>query len=221
LNFSKGDNKITNLSKAYRLEVGTGWDVPPGVLHAPGTLCTYEPQEASDVFAMFQSLTGDLLVSEDLLWKGAPAEKQGDFDFLVEIIDWDLNIDSNFKSNHFMQPLPVMDIEKMEGEGYIEQWICYKSSAFSAKELTVFPGKTVTILDKAAYGLVMLQGYGTLNNLKIETPTVISYGQLTNDEFFVSEAIAKEGVVIKNQSATEPIVMLKHFGPNNPDLSIS
>jgi len=43
--FEKGDNKITNLSAAYRLEVGTGWDVPPGVLHAPGSLCTYEPQK--------------------------------------------------------------------------------------------------------------------------------------------------------------------------------
>ncbi|MCF7708490.1 MAG: hypothetical protein K9N52_06290, partial [Verrucomicrobia bacterium] len=41
--FTKGDNKITALSRAYRLQVGTGWDVPPGVLHAPGSLCTYEP----------------------------------------------------------------------------------------------------------------------------------------------------------------------------------
>jgi mannose-6-phosphate isomerase class I len=57
-NFSKGDNMITNLSTAHRLEPGTGWDVPAGVLHAPGSLCTYEPQKASDVFSMFQSLTG-------------------------------------------------------------------------------------------------------------------------------------------------------------------
>ena len=27
--FTKGDNKLTNISKAYRLEPGTGWDVPP------------------------------------------------------------------------------------------------------------------------------------------------------------------------------------------------
>ena len=30
VNFTKGDNKITNYSSAYRLEPGTGWDVPPG-----------------------------------------------------------------------------------------------------------------------------------------------------------------------------------------------
>ena len=56
--FNKGDNRITDLSVAYRLKPGTGWDVPAGTLHAPGSLCTYEPQKASDVFSMFQSLTG-------------------------------------------------------------------------------------------------------------------------------------------------------------------
>jgi hypothetical protein len=57
-----------------------------------------------------------------------------------------------------------------------------------------------------------------MNELKIETPTLIHYGQLTNDEFFVSESTAKEGIVIKNFSDLEPLVMLKHFGPENPDL---
>ncbi|GAJ13725.1 unnamed protein product, partial [marine sediment metagenome] len=69
VNFIKGDNKITNLSQAFRLEVGTGWDVPPGVLHAPGSLCTYEPQMASDVFAIYQSITGDTVMPKELLWK--------------------------------------------------------------------------------------------------------------------------------------------------------
>lgn len=65
--FKKGDNKITNISQAYKLQPGTGWDVPPGILHAPGSLCTYEPQKASDVYAMYQSLVGDAIVSEELL----------------------------------------------------------------------------------------------------------------------------------------------------------
>ena len=33
--FEKGDNRITELSRAYRIELGTGWFTPPGVLHAP------------------------------------------------------------------------------------------------------------------------------------------------------------------------------------------
>jgi hypothetical protein len=52
----------------------------------------------------------------------------------------------------------------------------------------------------------------------IETPALIRYGQLTNDEFFISENAAKDGVTISNASATDPIVILKHFGPGNPDM---
>ena len=54
-NWNKGDNGILFLSSAFRLEPGTGWQIDPGILHAPGSLVTYEPQVASDVFAMFQS----------------------------------------------------------------------------------------------------------------------------------------------------------------------
>ncbi|MCL1857234.1 MAG: hypothetical protein FWF84_06330, partial [Kiritimatiellaeota bacterium] len=43
-NWNKGDNGLLDLSQAYRLKPGTGWCVPPCVLHAPGSLCTYEPQ---------------------------------------------------------------------------------------------------------------------------------------------------------------------------------
>ncbi len=218
--FTKGDNKITNLSRAYRLEPGTGWDVPPGVLHAPGSLCTYEPQRASDVFAMYQSLTGDQIVPEELLWKDTPPEHVGDFDYLVSIVDWEINIDPNFASKHLMRPATVRDIDEMKAEGYIENWICYRSTAFSAKELTILPGRTATIHDSAAYGMIMMQGRGRMGAWDIETPTLIRFGQLTNDEFFVSEEAAKAGVTITNPSTCDPIVMLKHFGPNNPDLSI-
>ena len=219
-NFAKGDNKITNISKAYRLEPGTGWDVPPGILHAPGSLCTYEPQRASDVFAMFQSLTGDQIVPENLLWKDTPPERVGDVDYLLEVIDWDLNLDPDFAKHRLMRPMPVKPIEEMKAEGYINQWICYKSAAFSAKELTILPGRTVTIRDGAAYGMIMMQGHGKMGAWDIETPALIRFGQLTNDEFFVSEAAAKEGVKITNPSTTDPIVMLKHFGPDNPDLDL-
>jgi hypothetical protein len=38
------------------------------------------------------------------------------------------------------------------------------------------------------------------------------------DEFFITEDAARAGVVISNPSKTDPIVMLKHFGPGNPDM---
>jgi hypothetical protein len=220
VNFTGGDNRITNLSKAYRLQPGTGWNVPPGVLHAPGSLCTYEPQRASDVFAMYQSLTGDQIVPEELLWKDTPPEHKGDFDYLVEVLDWDKNVDPLFVEHNFMMPRPVRPLDEMTAEGYIENWICYRSADFSAKELTVLPGKTVTIRDGGAYGIIMMQGHGRMGVWAVETPTLIRFGQFTHDEFFVSESAARRGITIVNESTTDPLVMLKHFGPDNSDLKL-
>ena len=212
-NFHKGDNHLLDYSQAYKIELDTGWDVPPGVLHAPASLCTYEPQFASDVYAMYQSvLYGGQCVGEDLLWKNCPEEEKGNFDYLMDVIDWDLNVDPDFKKNRFMRP-----IVDTESDAHKEEWVCYKSKLASAKRLTVYPGKTVTVKDGAAYGMIMLQGHGKFGGLPIETPTLIRYGQLTYDEYFITAPAAGRGVTITNESASEPIVMLKHFA-ENPDL---
>ena len=60
------------LSKAYRLKPGTGWQIDAGILHAPGSLVTYEPQVNSDVFGMFQSMVEGRAVPWDLLVKDVP-----------------------------------------------------------------------------------------------------------------------------------------------------
>lgn len=221
-NFSKGDNKITGLSKAYRLLPGTGWDVPAGILHAPGSLCTYEPQRASDVFAMYQSVIMErMVVGTELLWKNCPADKVGNLDYLIEVLDWEANIDPHFAQHHFMEPKPVRPEAKPVDEGHCEKWICYRSPAYSAKELTVLPGRTVTVTDAAAYGLICVQGHGTFGRWPIESPALIRFGQLTSDEYFVSESAAHAGVRITNASTCDPLVILKHFGPENPDLQVT
>ena len=216
--FTGGDNNLLGLSRAYKLELDTGWDVPPGVLHAPGSLCTYEPQFASDVFAMYQSvLYGGQCVPVELLWKDCPEEEIGNFDYLVDIMDWELNVDPDFHKNRFMAPVPAKPVEEMKTQGYMEEWICYKCKEASAKRLTVFPGRTAVIRDSAPYGIICLQGHGKFGGWDLETPALIRFGQLTSDEFFVTERAAREGVEITNLSAHEDIVILKHFA-ENPDL---
>jgi hypothetical protein len=169
---------------------------------------------------MYENVTHDQVVPKELLWKDTPKDKAGNVDWLLDVIDWDLNVDPDFVKNRFMAPKPVKPKAEMEAQGYIENWIVYKSTAFSAKELTVLPGKTVTIKDAGAYGMIMMQGHGTMGVWDIETPTMIRFGQLTCDEYFVAEKAAKEGVTITNPSKADPIVMLKHFGPGNPDLTV-
>ena len=214
--FGKGDNHLLELSRAYKLAMDTGWDVPPGVLHAPASLCTYEPQFASDVFAMYQSvLYFDHAVPEELLWKNCPQDKIGDFDYLMEVIDWDLNVDPNFAANRFMKPIPV----EAEG-GHLDEWICYKSPVAGAKRLTVHPGQKATIREKVPYGLLCVQGFGRINGEELSSPTMIRFGQLTRDEYFVTESAAKDGVTFENMSTTEPLVVLRHFAehPDRPGL---
>jgi hypothetical protein len=83
-----------------------------------------------------------------------------DYDYLLSLLDWDANVDPHFKDNHFLEPRPTGDPAAQRAEGYQEKWIVYGSDAFSAKELTVLPGRTVAIRDAAAYGMVRagLQG---------------------------------------------------------------
>jgi hypothetical protein len=211
--WDQGDNGILDLSKAYRLRPGTGWDVPAGILHAPGSLLTYEPQRASDVFAMFQSLVWDAYTPRDFLVKDVPEERRQDLDYLVSLLDWELNVDPLFREHHYMPPRPLKPPEEMRAEGYEESAIVYKSEWFSAHELTVLPGRSAVVRDAGPYGAIVVQGKGKLGALDIESPAMIRFGQATRDEVFVTASAASEGVRLTNDSDTEPLVLLKHFGP--------
>ncbi|HVJ80868.1 MAG TPA: hypothetical protein VNC50_07330 [Planctomycetia bacterium] len=211
--WNTGDNGILDLSKAYRLTPGTGWLVPPCVLHAPGSLVTYEPQWGSDVFGMYQSMVEGRYVPWDLLVKDVPTDKHQDLDYLVEQLDWDANVNPNFKDSHFLAPIRA---EETSGDGYEDKWIVYGKVAgkqlFTAKELTVQPGKKCVIKDGGAYGLITMQGNGRIGKLKLHSPSMIRYGELTEDEAFVSAAAAAGGVTFEN-TGVEPLVTLRYFGP--------
>ena len=215
--WNQGDNGILYHSKAYRLKPGTGWQIDAGILHAPGSLVTYEPQVNSDVFGMFQSMVEGRAVSWDLLVKDVPPEYAHDLDYLIGMLDWDANVNPNFAATNLVMPLPVKDDSEMVDAGYRELWVTYGTRHYSAKELTVFPKRSVTISDSAAYGLILTQGYGKLGVFDVETPSLIRFGELTKDELFVTADAARQGVSITNRSETEPLVILKHFGPGNPD----
>lgn len=215
--WNRGDNGILNFARAYRLEPGTGWQVNPGILHAPGSLVTYEPQVNSDVFAMFQSEVDGRIVDWGLLTKDVKPEFSKDIDYLVSMLDWESNVNPEFARTNKTFPHPVKAIEAMEAEGYRELWVTYGTPHYSAKELTVLPKQSVIIRDSAAYGVILTQGHGSMGGQAVGTPSMIRFGQMTEDEVFVTAAAAKEGVRIENPSAFDPLVLLKHFGPGNPD----
>jgi len=210
--WSKGDNGILDLSKAYRLKRGTGWLIPPGVLHAPGSLCTYEPQWGSDVFGMFQSLVEGREVPWSLLVKDVPQEKHQDLDFIISQLDWEKNVDPSFKDSNYLEPL-VAD----QGDGWVDRWVVYGlvdgAQLFSSKELTIEPGKKCTLNDPGASGWITTQGKGRIGKLALQTPAMIRFGQQTEDEVFITHEAATAGVTIEN-TGSEPLVGLRYFGPD-------
>ena len=138
--------------------------------------------------------------------------KKRDVDYVISLMDWEKNIDPNYRKTYFRPPVLIHS----DGQ-YTEKWITYANEYIAAKELTVYPGQTVVIRDKAAYGCIFVQGHGSFGVYDAETPVMLRYGQASADEYFISEQAAREGVKITNNSKFDPIVILKHFGPNNPD----
>jgi hypothetical protein len=213
-NWNKGDNGILDLSRAYRLRRGTGWLIPPGVLHAPGSLCTYEPQWGSDVFGMFQNIVEGRYVPWSLLVKDVPKDKHNNLDFIIDQLDWEKNVDTHFKEHNYLEP--IVD-ERNSGSGYTDMWVVYGlvdgKQLFSAKELTVEPGAKCTIKDPGASGWITVQGKGRIGKLNLQTPALIRFGQETEDEVFISYEAATEGYTVEN-TGSEPLVGLRYFGPD-------
>src|SRR5438067_11842756 len=166
---------------------------------------------------MFQSEVDGRIVPWELMTKDVPKERHHDLDYLVDMLDWDANVNPEFAKSNRTLPCPVRPFVESEAGGYREQWVCYGTRYYAAKELTVLPTRTATIDDAAAYGLIVAQGHGTFGALSVSAPTMIRYGAMTEDELFVGDDAARAGVRIENRSETDPLVILKHFGPGNPD----
>ena len=213
LMYESGDNRVTELSRAYRIELGTGWYTPAGVIHAPGSVLTYEPQWNSDVNSVYENITAGEVYSYDFLVDNCPADKKRDIDYVISLLDWDKNVDPHYKKTFYRPPVT----SPQSDERHTEKWISYANEFFSASELTVQPGQSVTVKDGAAYGCIVIQGHGQFGSFATESAVMLRFGQMSGDEFFVSEDAAKEGVKIVNESQWEPLVILKHFGPNNPN----
>ena len=168
---------------------------------------------------MFQSLVEGREVPRAFLVKDIPPDKHSDLDFIVSELDWDANVDSNFKEHHYLEPVPVADTRT---EGYMDRWIVYGKingqQYFTAKELTIEPGVKCTIKDNGAYGLIVVQGSGQMNSLSLDCPKLVRFVETTDDEVFCTEAASRGGVVFENTGETEDLVVLRYFGPEvNPD----
>ncbi len=210
--YTARDIRITELSRAYRIELGSGWYTPPGVIHAPGSYLTYEPQWNADVNSVYENIADNEIYAKSFLDENLPEEKKEDLDAVIDLLDWDKNVDPNYKK-HFARP-PIL---RRETADYREKWIAYGNDYIAATELTVLPGRSVVIEDSFAYGCILVQGYGKFGKHACATATMLRFGEASEDEFFVSCDAARKGVIIENHSSCEPLVILKHF-PSNKEV---
>ena len=138
-NWNEGDNGILYLSSAYRLQVGTGWQIDPGILHAPGLAChlraagqqrrvrhvpvpgrrAHVPVTCSRRTCRRTSTTTS--TSSSACSTGTPTSIR------------------HFGRDNRVFPRPVRPIDETEPDGYREHWVCYGTGWYSAKELTVLP----------------------------------------------------------------------------------
>ena len=78
----------------------------------------------------------------DLLIKDVLPEYHKDLDYIVEMLDWDANVEPEFRRGQPRFPKPVTAVRRDRTDGYREQWVTYGTGWYSAKELTVLPKRT-------------------------------------------------------------------------------
>lgn len=215
-NYDVKDTRITELSRAYRIKLGTGWYTPAGVIHAPASVVTFEPQWNSDVNTIMENVTMGEVNPHNLLTDCAPEEEKKDLDAIFAQIDWEESTRPDYKETYFRMPKI-----KTESNRAIEKWVAYANDFVAAKEVTILPGQTYTLTDQAAYGAVITQGHGTFGCFECEAPGLLHFDDISGDEFFVSEKAAKNGVIVKNTSSYESLVILQNYANNNPEVPAS
>ena len=191
------DDKVLDLSPAYRLNIGEGFHVASGVPHAPGTALTLELQEESDVHNMLQAKYRGGIASKEAMLNGLPDEEA-----VVKLIDWETSTDPQFYRKFHTVPEPIEAADCKEG------WVFqpWRTRKFSGKELRVGPGKKAKCRENGAHGILVWQGQGRVG----ASAAAAKHGL---DEFFVTYGAATQGYAVEN-TGNETLVLYKLFGPD-------
>jgi hypothetical protein len=200
-----GDGILRHASGYVQL-TDEGFDVPSGILHAPGTALTVELQEDSDVLAIFQAKNAGRIVSKDLLFKDVRREDRERLGerFALELVDWELNGDPYFYEHRHLSPRPV---EGSVTEAGRKDWIFYNSRRFSGQRLLVRPGRTYRSVESGVYSLLVLEGSGIVGGHRVR-------GRAPGeDELLVSHSTATAGVEVANDGSAD-LVLIEFFGPD-------
>ena len=195
------DDKVLDLSPAYRLNVGEGFLTTAGVPHAPGTAMTLELAEPMDDNIIIQAeYMGKILPKRNFLLRDLPDERS-----VNKLINFKVATDPHYYEKFHLIPHPVSN--PPEGR-CAERWIYSPRTTrkYSGKELVVKPGAKIRCKEEAAHPLLIWQGKGVIQRTPVRA-------QLGQDEVFITKEAADAGYSVENTGSTL-LVAYKTFGPN-------
>jgi len=200
------DDGILQYARAFKLMPDDGYQIPSGVLHAPGSALTIELQEDSDVFAMLQAKTGGKIINKELLFKDVRKEDREKYGekIILEMIDWETSGDPYFYENRHTPPILIEETKQKSGK---EFWIFYNTNKFSGKKLVVHPGGEFVCKDDGVYNILVWRGKGLFDGFEIEGEN------FDKDELIVCNERAVRELKITN-TGDKDLIIFKFFGPD-------
>lgn len=230
--YMSGDNRLTDLGNTINIIPGTGWFMPACTLHAPGSLVTYELQVASDVTCIPESRVNDMVMPQDLVDRDIPVKIATDgLEAVARYVLSMVRCKASGNGKSFRQEFfraPVTARRENAGE---QSWVIYRTGPaslpenpdlYTAKKTSVAGGMEMEISEKAAFGVIVLRGHGTVRvdgreAVSVETASMYpDTDTLGGDELFVSAEAAKSLRV--GCQSVEDMAFYQHFASgSNPE----
>ena len=181
--WNEGDNGILNYR---RLSAAAGHRLARAPLRAARARLAWSPTSrngASDVFGMYQSLVEGRAVPRSLLIKDLPKEKHDDS---IPGRRARLGRRTSIRAsriNHYLEPIPVAGHRERGLRRSLDRLRQVRRQAtLHGQGADGQPRRQCTIKDGGAYGWITVQGEGTIGKLRLQTPAMIRFGELTEDE---------------------------------------
>ncbi len=202
--WNKGDNGILILSRAFRLEPGTGWQINPA-----------HPARAG-LARHLRAAGGQRRVRHVPVRGRRPHRAVGaDDEGRAEGVSPGSRLSGRAarlgrqrqpgvrQDRTAVFPSPVRPFAETEADGYREHWVCLRhrlllrEGADRAAGARGRPSRTRPPTASSSFKATARSG-----KLAVSTPAMIRYGQMTEDELFVTEAAARAGV--RSRTAARP-----------------
>jgi hypothetical protein len=213
--FGKGYNGVRYLSPHVLMRVGYGFKMPNGVLHAPVDLVHHELHVLMDEHFLAEDLTRDGKISADVAFLACreedyPASRHGDWEYLVDCIDFEANQQPNFVLDNTCPPLRA---PQYCGDGVEASWIVHGKlcgeQQCSILRVQLKPGARHKLPLESPCVMHTNAGRGRVGGLDVEHAKQLDLGGLYYERALITPmALADGGLELINSGDEEFVITL-------------